>query len=106
VKKTFDVVITNEAEKDFQAIWDYISQDSATAAIHFLDQIEEKIYSLENNPERCPRIPENNYFKDNCYRHLIHKDYRIVFAIREQTVFIHRIFHGAKLLDIAELENI
>ena len=102
MKKVFDVMITNTAQRDFGAVWNYISKDSKNAAIFFLEQIEEKIYTLESNPARCPLIPENRFFQGSAYRHLIYKDYRIVFAIKGNTVFIHRIFHGSKLLDIIE----
>jgi plasmid stabilization system protein ParE len=105
MKKTFDVVITNSAEMDFLSIWNYISHDSPSAALNFINQIEEKIYTLENSPERCPIIPENNYFQDTVYRHLIFKDYRIIFAIKEKTVFIHRVFHGVKILNSDDFDN-
>ena len=58
--------------------------------------------SLELDPERCPVIPENRFFKDNIYRHLIYKDYRIVFKIHVNIIYIMRIFHGAKLLEISD----
>ena len=105
MKKAFDVLITHEAEKDFQTIWEYIAQSNPSNASDFLEQIEDKIASLSSEPARCPIIPENQYFQDNVYRHLIYKDYRIVFSIREHAVYIMRIFHGAKLLDIADFNS-
>ena len=105
MKKTFDVFLTRAAEDDFQTVWEYIAQENSSNAADFLDQIEAKIASLNASPDRCPLIPENNFFKDNRYRHLIHKDYRIVFTIRSNAVYVMRIFHGAKLIDIASFET-
>ena len=106
MKKTFEILITTEAEKDFLSIWNYISEDSPATALSFLEQIEEKIFSLESNPERCAFIPENRYYQGAAYRHLIYKDYRIVFGIKGKTIIVHRVFHGSQLLDIAFLENL
>lgn len=105
VPKKHKVFITKSAESDFQTIWEYISFNNPQNATRFLENIEKKIYSLELEPERCPIIPENRFFKDNVYRHLVYKDYRIVFTIRRGTVFIMRIFYGAKLLEIFESDG-
>ena len=105
MKKGYEIFITQSAENDFQTIWEYISQSNPLNAIEFLDQIEEKISTLTHEPARCPIIPENEFYRDGIYRHLVHKDYRIIFSIREKSIYIMRVFHGAKLLDISELEN-
>ena len=44
-------------------------------------------------------ISENEYFGTD-YRHLIHKKYRIIYRLLENSVFILRIVHGAKLLEL------
>jgi hypothetical protein len=54
---------------------------------------------LETSPERCPYINENTFFGTN-YRHLIHKKYRAIFKIDKNYVYIIRVVHGAKLLDL------
>ncbi len=86
------------------AIWDYIAMDSIGNAGRFLDQLEEKLYSLEYLPERGHVIPESEYLQTTRYRQLIHKKYRIIYRVDGKTVYILRIFQGSKLLDMASLE--
>ena len=38
------------------------------------------------------------------YRHLIYGEYRTIFRIVEQTVYILRVIHGSRLLDLGVLE--
>ena len=95
---TFRVEITPAAEADIAEIWDYIAQDSPGNAAAFILALEEQIASLEQHPERCARIPENEVL-GTAYRHLIHGSYRTVFRISGPTVVILRVIHGARLLD-------
>lgn len=102
--KKYKVQITLSAQSDFRTIWDYISQNSPSNAHTFISEIEKRIYSLSHFPERNPFIPEGEMLQIDVYRHLIYKEYRIVYRVQNVNVFILRIFHGSKLLDIANLE--
>ena len=97
--KKYQVNLTQQAQNDLEHIFDYIADDSIKNATNFVLQIEKKVYSLEDFPERNPYIPENEFFGTD-YRHLTYKKYRIVYRIIEKSVFILRIFHGAKLLKL------
>ena len=97
--KKYQVRLTREAQNDLEKIYYYIADDSINTAKHFILQLEEKVYSLETFPNRNPFIPENDFFGTN-YRHLIYKKYRVVYRIAEKSVYILRIFHGAKLLSL------
>lgn len=94
----FRVEITPSAEADIAEIWDYITQDSPANAEAFLRVLEEQIASLEQFPERCSRIPENEPLGTS-YRHLLHGAYRTIFRITGSRVIILRVIHGARLLD-------
>ena len=94
---TFDVEITPSAEADIAEIWDYVAQDSPENATTFVLALEEQIASLEQFPERCPRIPENEIL-GTAYRHLIHGSYRTIFRITGSRVIVLRVIHGARLL--------
>ena len=94
----FRVEITPAAEADIAEIWDYIAQDSPGNATDFILVLEEQISSLEEFPERCSRIPENEIL-GTAYRHLIHGSYRTICRITGATVVILRVIHGARLLD-------
>ncbi|BCO08454.1 hypothetical protein GF1_08300 [Desulfolithobacter dissulfuricans] len=97
--KKYRVYITFKAKTDLEHIFYYIAEDSINNAKKFILELEEKIYSLETMPERFALIPENIFFGTN-YRQITHKKYRAIYKIRGNSVFIMRVIHGAKLLDL------
>lgn len=97
--KKYQVNISQQAQNDLEHIFYYIADDSINKAANFILQLEKKVYSLEIFPDRHPLIPENEFFGTD-YRHLIYKKYRIIYRIVKKSVFILRIFHGAKLLNL------
>ena len=106
MRRTYHVNITATAERDFIEIWEYIAQDDPVAASVFVDALESKIASLAAYPERNPFIPESRLLNTQLYRHLIYHNYRIVYRIDHETVYILRVFHGAKLLDSFSIERL
>ena len=94
----YNVEISPAAERDVEEIWVYTAADSPENATAFIVRLEEQIDSLEQFPERCPLIPENELL-GTAYRHLLHGAYRTIFRIAGKTVYILRIIHGARLLD-------
>jgi plasmid stabilization system protein ParE len=98
VSAPFKVEISASAERDLEEIWDYIAQDNAGNATSFILQLEKQIYSLELSPDRCPFIPENQILGTS-YRHLILGQYRVIFRISTDSIYILRIIHGARLLE-------
>ena len=97
--KKYQVNLTQQAQKDLEHIFYYIADDNINNATNFILQLEKDIYSLEDFPESNPFIPENEFFGTD-YRHLIYRKYRVVYRIVEKSVFVLRIFHGAKLLEL------
>ena len=51
-------------------------------------------------PNRRPAIPENALLETE-YRHLIIGDYRVIFRVEGPRVYVLRIIHGNRLLDIS-----
>jgi toxin ParE1/3/4 len=94
----YNVEITPVAERDVEEIWNYIADNSPENATAFILRLEDQIETLEQLPERCPLIPENEQLGTS-YRHLLHGAYRTIFRISGKTVYILRIIHGARLLD-------
>ncbi len=97
--KRFKIRLTRNAQNDLEQIYFYIASDSVNYAKNFILELEEKIYSLDTLPERCPYIPENVFFGTN-YRHLILKKYRAIYKIDNDSVYILRVVHGSKLLGL------
>ena len=97
--KKFKVLISQNAQNDLEHIFFYIAADSINNAKKFILEFEEKIYTLDTFPERFAYIPENIYFGTN-YRHINHKKYRAIYKIESNSVYIMRVIHGSKLLDL------
>ena len=74
--------------------------ENATA---FILRLEKQIGTLEQFPERCPLIPENEQLATS-YRHLLYGAYRTIFRIAGTTVIILRIIHSSRLLDSSSYE--
>ena len=62
--------MTRSAQEDLEHIFDYNANDRIDNASNFINELEKKVYSLENLTNRNPLIPENEYFEID-YRHLI-----------------------------------
>lgn len=97
--KNYKIRLTKNAQTDLEHIFFYIASDNINSAKKFILEQEEKLYSLETSPEHCPYIPENIFFGTN-YRHLIHKKYRAIYKINDDCLYILRVIHGSKLLDV------
>ena len=85
-------------------IWEQIAQDKPAAATAFILQMEEQISTLEDSPERCPLVPENELL-GTAYRHLLYGKYRTIFKVIGSRVIIMRVLHGSRLLDTKMLEG-
>ncbi len=97
--KKHKVNISLSAQNDLEHIFFYIAEDSINNAKKFILELEKKIYSLNTFPERFALIPENIFFGTS-YRHIVHKKYRVIYKIDNNSVQILRFVRGAKLLDL------
>ncbi|OKY75026.1 MAG: hypothetical protein BM485_10540 [Desulfobulbaceae bacterium DB1] len=87
------------AQKDLEHIFFYIAEDDIKNAKNFILELEEKIYSLDTMPERFALISENVFFDTN-YRQIVHNKYRVIYKVSGDSVYILRVIHAAKLLDL------
>jgi toxin ParE1/3/4 len=99
VARKFKINLTFNAQKDLEHIFFYIADDSLNNAKKIILELEERISSLDTMPERFALIPENIFFGTN-YRQITHKKYRVIYKISGNSVYIMRVIHGAKLLDL------
>jgi plasmid stabilization system protein ParE len=95
----YNIYITQSAEEDIEQIWQYIAGDSQERAAEFVVKIEEKMQTLRRFPRRCPIISESEYLGIE-YRYILIGDYRIIFRIEKQAVFLMRVVHGARLFKL------
>jgi len=99
LKKRYEVNLTQHAQDDLERIYYYIAADNPNNAANFVLQLEKKVYLLNTFPERHPLILENEFFGTD-YRHLVYKKYRIIYRVIGDSIFILRIIHGAKILQV------
>jgi len=99
VKKAYKVFITQNAQDDLRHIFSYIAEDSISNARIFVSELEEKINTLSTLPERSSYIPENVFFSTD-YRQLILRKYRVIYRIDKNEIYVLRVIHGSKLLEL------
>jgi len=98
VTKKYNVSITQNAQQDLEQIYYYIAENNPKNAADFIVELEKKVDLLSLFPQRHPLIRENEFYGTE-YRHLIYKDYRVIYRIAGDSVYILRVFHGSKLFD-------
>jgi plasmid stabilization system protein ParE len=96
---TYHIIIQPGAEADLDAAYTHRRARAPEAAARWFAGIVEAINSLQDFPARCPLAPENEHFAEEI-RQLLYgrrRDvYRILFTIREDTVHVLHIRHGAQ----------
>ena len=86
--KHLNVVFILDAKDDLKEIYHYIAKRSTKNALNWLTLMEFKIASLAQMPERCPIAPENDFFDEQIRHLIIQKNYRILFFIENDFVYI------------------
>jgi len=81
------------AGDDLQDIEDFISRDSVLHAITFVDRVVESAETLLKTPRIGRMVPE---FNRPDLRELIFRNYRIVYHMQNEEVFILRVVHGSR----------
>ena len=91
---------TKEALLCLKEIEEYISRDNSIIAIEFVDKLILLAETLLDNPEKDRIVPELSL--ENI-RELLHKNYRIVYLIKKNSVEILTVFEGHQLLKKEEI---
>lgn len=86
------------AGNDLQDIEDFIARDSVLHAVAFVDRIVESAETLLKNPHIGRVVPE---FNREDLREVIFRNYRIVYLLQDEKVFVLRVVHGSR--DLAAL---
>ena len=88
----YNVVVTETAEFEIEAYFDYIAEDSVENAINWYDNIYKKLATLADLALRCPIADENPYFEFEV-RYLLINDYRAIYRVNGSVVEILHIKH-------------
>lgn len=91
----YHVDLSQRAQRDFGTAYDYIAAEAPQAAIDFRYGLQERVDSLKTFPQRCSIAPEDQH-RDETIRQTFYKSYRVMFIIRDETVYVVHIRHGAR----------
>ena len=83
------------AERELEEAYAWIHKRSPLNAERWRLELIEKAASLEDFPERCPLALENEGAKCEL-RHLIFGNYRLLFTVIEDMVYVLHIRHSAR----------
>jgi len=87
------VNITSRAERDLAQLYRKINAEHSDAALRWYQGLKEAILGLEENPNRCPVIPEKDGIRHLLYGHKPHV-YRAIFRVsgkRKQLEVLHGV---------------
>lgn len=94
---TFEVLLNEGAERDLEAIHDYISEfDSVANANHVLDELLSVVESLSRLPERGSYPKELAGIGIKEYRHAFFELYRVIYRTTGGQVIIYLIADGRR----------
>ena len=90
------VKLMARALSDLDYLYEWVGAEDSEAAAKWFNGLEEAIYSLEEQPTRCPLTPESKRYRHLLYGHKPHV-YRVIYRILEQQkqVEVLHIRHGA-----------
>ena len=80
----YEVLLSPRALRDLDAIYAYIADvfQEPNTADSLLDELENKIFSLEQMPYRCPERRIGSY-ANRGYRQLLIRNYTVIYRIDE-----------------------
>jgi toxin ParE1/3/4 len=101
----FEVFVTQDAEDDIFAIYNYISKnDGENSANYVFQNLKETCLRLISFLDRGHTPPELERINVFNYKEIHFKPYRIIYQIIEHKVYIHCVYDGRR--DLQEvLEN-
>lgn len=97
ISAKFEVLLTEGAEQDLEAIHDYISEfDCVANANYVLDRLMDVVESLSKFPERGSYPKELVGLGIKEYRQTFFKPYRVIYRVAGSQVIIYLIADGRR----------
>lgn len=94
-KLRYKVRLLGTAQDDLLYITDYIAEDNPGAAEKMIGRFEKALERLEYSPF-AGKIPDDDELHHRGYRMLIVGKYLVFYLLKERTVEVHRVIHGAR----------
>ena len=95
----FQVRLTRSSEQQIEAIYLWLKDRNPEYADQWFRGLMNLIATLQDKPRRCPLVKENHSISEEIRQILYGKSrnkYRVIFAIRENTVHIIYVRHSAQ----------
>lgn len=93
----FRVLLTAGAERDLDALYDYVVRtDGAPQAHRLLDRLMESVEGLAHFPERGSHPKELATLGIREYRQVLFKPYRVIYRVAGKQVVIYLIVDGRR----------
>jgi toxin ParE1/3/4 len=90
-----EVIWAESASDDLAEVASYIAKDSAFYAAAVVRELIDAARSLDLFAQHGRIVPE---YSDAAIRELLVRDYRLVYEVSEQAIYVLRIVHGARHL--------
>lgn len=87
------VIITEAAERDLEAIGDYIARDNPDRAASFVGELRDDCLGLARFPERFPLVAR---YEAQGFRRRVHGNYLIFYRAEQSRVAVLHILNGAQ----------
>jgi plasmid stabilization system protein ParE len=93
------ILFTPTGRRQFLDAIAYIHRDNPSGTATFRQKAEKKLSRLKEFPDSGRLLPE---FPDLPFREVIVKPYRFFYRVKDKTVWIIAVWHGAQLPDEPE----
>ena len=90
------IILSPRSKNQLAEFAEYIANDKPNAAQKWLEKIFSEVEKLENFPMSGRKVPE--LMQDN-YRELLIGNYRIIYKLEKDKIFILSVRHSKQLLD-------
>ncbi len=98
MKNKYEIEYLPSAQKDIIDIVDYIKLDNPSAALNFVDKLDDSISKLADFP-LIGIVPKDSRLQLLNYRMLIVDNYLVIYVLKDNTVEIRRVIHGKRKYD-------
>ena len=94
-RRKYSIRCLQVAEDDLAEVITYIAADRPSAAEALATKIERNIRLLSDNPH-LGQSPKEDELAKLGYRYLVVENYLVFYIVERQTIYVHRILHGAR----------
>ena len=104
--KEYNVIITQNAEKDLYEIISFISEKNPITALTILEKIQRKIETLDHFPYRGSYVPELLLKNIKDFRQITEHPWKIYYKTIENKVYVMAIIDSRRNLKDILINNL